>query len=52
VKSSFESELEVLINRHSVDSHMSMHDFVIANMIIGILDSVRSAMRSEARLKG
>jgi hypothetical protein len=30
----FQKELEILINRHSVDNYCNTHDFVLANLLV------------------
>jgi hypothetical protein len=46
----FEIELQALLNTHSVDNALGMHDFVLAQLITRFLESMIIAKLREKRL--
>lgn len=48
----FEQELEKLINYYSKDSHVGLHDFVIAKYLNQCLDNLRYIRKEQVRLSG
>ena len=42
----FKKELEVLINKHSIENHADMPDFMMAEMICGFIVGVGSCVKA------
>lgn len=47
----FKKELQRLINKHSIDAEVEMHDFVLADYICRSLKILKMALANEERLR-
>jgi hypothetical protein len=48
----FDKELEILINKHSVDNHYETPDFILANYIRGCLEVYYETISERDTWKG
>lgn len=49
-KGEFKEQLRRIINSYSIDNDCDMHDFVLAEYIIGQIETLRIALKKEKEL--